>query len=159
MKSGPCLVEPSRLQIGIASCVLTGLGVFCESSNLYKRTGALQYHVGKVRLGSHLRKDTVPHALAKAWLIDYTRHIIRAQHYKGKRIEKEDCPVRLAFNAASFPGFVLMAAWLHCSVFVMCQILMLRLQPKILRRPLYCKFAAANPSTKKQLWKPSTSSS
>ena len=56
---------------------------------------------------SQVRKDTVPHELAKAWHVDYAKHILRAVHYKGTRIDKQGCPVRVPWNGLTFPGFLL----------------------------------------------------
>ena len=58
------------------------------------------------------RKDNVTHDISQRWQIGYDRHLIRYCDYKGGKIDLSSVPLRLPFDACTFPGFFFVATCL-----------------------------------------------
>ena len=50
-------------------------------------------------------------SVSERWRINYEVHLIRNADYKGGKVDMSKMPVKLPFDACSFPGFFFVVSW------------------------------------------------
>ena len=90
--------------------------------------------------------------MSKAWKIDYCRQLVRAQHYKGSRICKDECPIRLAWNGMTFPGFLFLVPRIQQAIDSRQALFSSSTVGVHLRFRRFSRYAVASPNTRRLHW-------